>query len=285
MLLTSLKRRFEHDGYLVLHDVLGSSERQALIERAHQIIAEADLSEASRFSTTERSQIDNDYFLDSAETIRCFFEEQAFDADGRLVRPRAQSVNKIGHALHDHDPLFQQLALRPDLGDLARDLGLKEPHLYQTMVIFKQPRIGGEVTWHQDASFFLTEPSSVLTFWFALEEATLDNGCLWVQPSGHEGPLRERYSRNGGELTMLPLDETPWPDARQSQPVPLPAGSLLLFHGHLPHCSAANRSERSRLALTFHVVDGTLPYASDNWLQRPQLGPFVMPTRGPHRRR
>lgn len=276
MLTKPQQDSFNRDGYLVLNEVLSGEERRDLIERSYQIIAEADLSDTSRFSTTDRSQIDNDYFLDSAETIRCFFEEQAFDANGSLSQPRSQSINKVGHALHDPEPIFKRLALRPDLGRLARDLGLVEPHLYQTMVIFKQPRIGGEVTWHQDASFFYTQPSSVLTYWFALEEATLQNGCLWVQPGGHTGPLRERFYRNDRNLTMVPLDDQPWPDAQQGRPVPIPAGSLLVFHGHLPHCSAANRSERSRLALTFHVVDGSLPYAADNWLQRPELGPFVM---------
>jgi len=278
MLTTLQKRCFDRDGYLVIHDVLSARDCQELIERSCQIVAEADLGEASRFSTTDRSQIDNDYFLGSAETVRCFFEEQAFDEDGLMSQPPTQSINKIGHALHDIDPVFRRLALRPDLGELARDLGLIEPHLYQTMVIFKQPRIGGEVTWHQDASFFHTEPSSVVTYWFALEDATLENGCLWVQPGGHTGPLRERYLRDGRNLTMVQLDDEPWPDAQLGRPIPIGAGSLLVFHGHLPHCSAANRSEHSRMALTFHVVDGKLPYSGDNWLQRPHLGPFTMRT-------
>ena len=57
----------------------------------------------------------------------------------------------------------------------------------------QQPRIGGEVVWHQDASFLITAPHSVVGFWWALEDATRDNGCLWVEPGGHRGPLRERW--------------------------------------------------------------------------------------------
>ncbi len=276
MLTGRQRHSFALNGYAIVDDMLSPAACAELTGQAYRLIEQADLSEASRFSTTERSRIDNDYFLGSAETIRCFFEDGAFDEAGRLSAARERSINKIGHALHDLDPVFRRLARRPDLGELARTLGLVEPYIYQSMLIFKQPRIGGEVTWHQDASFFLTEPSSVVTFWFALEEATLENGCLWVEPGGHTGPLRERYCREGRSLSMVPLDDRPWPTREAAQPVPVAAGSLLVFHGHLPHYSAANRSERSRLALTFHVVDGRCTYAADNWLQRPRLGRFSM---------
>ena len=66
----------------------------------------------------------------------------------------------------------------------------------------KQPGIGGEVRWHQDATFFDSTTISVTTFWFALEDATVDNGCLWTEPGGHRGPLRERFLRDGDTVTM-----------------------------------------------------------------------------------
>jgi phytanoyl-CoA hydroxylase len=135
------------------------------------------------------------------------------------------------------------------------------------MVIFKQPHIGGEVGWHQDASFFVTDPVTVTTFWFALEDATLDNGCLWVQGGGHRSPLRERYVCEGGKLHMQALDPTPWPGMDGATPVPVAAGTLVCFHGLLPHCSAPNRSAQSRLAYTLHVTDGTAAYSPLNWLQ------------------
>jgi phytanoyl-CoA hydroxylase len=136
------------------------------------------------------------------------------------------------------------------------------------MLIFKQPRIGGEVNWHQDASFLATEPQSVIGFWFALEDATRDNGCLWVEPGGHRGPLRERYGRTADGLTMERLDDTPWPAPPRTRALEVPAGTLVVFDGLLPHASAVNRSAQSRMAFTLHAVDAMACYSPRNWLQR-----------------
>jgi len=136
------------------------------------------------------------------------------------------------------------------------------------MYIFKQPGIGGEVRWHQDATYFETTPVSVTTFWFALEDATLDNGCLWAEPGGHRGPLRERFIRNGDQVRVEKLDAMPWPDDSTAVPLEVKAGALVCFHGLLPHYSAPNRSPVSRHAYTLHATDGQTEYAAHNWIQR-----------------
>jgi phytanoyl-CoA hydroxylase len=136
------------------------------------------------------------------------------------------------------------------------------------MYIFKQPGIGGEVRWHQDATYFETDPVSVTTFWFALEDATLDNGCLWAEPGGHRTPMRERFVREGDLVRVEKLDATPWPDDSTAVPLEVKAGSLVCFHGLLPHYSAPNRSPVSRHAYTLHVTDGATHYSPQNWIQR-----------------
>ena len=111
-------------------------------------------------------------------------------------------------------------------------------------------------------------PVTVTTFWFALEDATLNNGCLWVEVGGQRGPLRERFVRSGDVVTMEKLDTTPWPDGRTAIPLEVKAGTLVVFHGLLPHYSAPNRSAHSRHAYTLHVTDGLSAYAPTNWIQR-----------------
>jgi phytanoyl-CoA hydroxylase len=174
--------------------------------------------------------------------------------------------------MHDQDPVFEAFSHGPALAEVAADVGLARPQVWQSMYIFKQPGIGGEVGWHQDATFFDTTPISVTTFWFALEDATLSNGCLWTEPGGHRGPrgvLRERFERHGDVVTMNKLDATPWPASNVNAiPLEVKAGALVVFHGLLPHYSAPNRSAVSRHAYTLHVTDAGTEYAATNWLQR-----------------
>ena len=72
---------------------------------------------------------------------------------------------------------------------------------------------------------------------------------------------------------MTPLDTTPWPDAADSLALEVSAGSLVVFHGLLPHASSANRSAHSRMAYTLHVTDGCCAYSPRNWLQRTAQDP------------
>ena len=263
---SSLLESYRSNGYLVLPGFKTAAEIAAVRRRADEIVEAFDPSESrSIFTTNEQTRTVDEYFLGSADTIRCFFEEEAFGTDGQLRQAKALSINKIGHALHDLDPAFNQFSRSPALHALAQQIGLQVPLLWQSMVIFKQPGIGGEVGWHQDATFFETDPVSVTTFWFALEDATLQNGCLWVEPGGHRGPLRERFVRKGKAVSMERLDNTPWPDQKSAIALEVPAGTLVVFHGLLPHYSAPNRSTRSRHAYTLHVTDGRTQYSKLNW--------------------
>lgn len=247
---------YRRQGFAVLPDFKPPEEIRKVRARAEAIADAFDPSSASIFSTRDQARKSDSYFLESGDKIRCFLEE-----DGR-------SVNKIGHAMHDLDPVFDAFSRDARLAGIAAALGIARPLLYQSMYIFKQPRIGGEVRWHQDASFFYTEPLSVTAFWFALEDATRENGCLWVQPGGHKTPLRQRFCVRDGAAKLETIDATSWPQEAQAVPLEVESGTLVVFNGLLPHYSAPNRSEKSRHAYTLHVVDGAAAYAPENWLQR-----------------
>lgn len=268
MLTADQKAAFERDGYLVLPGFKAAAETAPVRARATEIVAAFDPREAGIFTTRDQGRRTDRWFLDSGDKVRCFLEEEAADEQGRLRQDKALSVNKIGHALHDLDPVFDRFSRADPLPALARDLGLARPLIWQSMYIFKQPGIGGEVRWHQDASFFVTEPITVTTFWFALEHADRGNGCLWVEPGGHRGPLRERFVREGDATRLERLDDTPWPGDATAVPAEVEAGTLVVLHGKLPHYSAPNRSAHSRHAYTLHATDAAAAYSPGNWLQR-----------------
>ena len=270
-MLTADQTNFYRDnGYLLLPRFKTAHEVASLRQWATGIVEAFDPSGVkSIFTTKDQPRQVDDYFMASASNVSCFFEEEAFDAAGQLKQPKAQSINKIGHAMHDLDPLVSAFSRGPKLVALATDLGLAQPQIWQSMVIFKQPHIGGEVGWHQDATFFETDPITATTFWFALEHATLQNGCLWVQPGGHRGPLRERFVKTPDQrAAMESIDTTAWSTQSSAIPLQAKAGDLILLHGLLPHYSAPNRSATSRMAFTLHVTDAASAYSPRNWLQR-----------------
>jgi phytanoyl-CoA hydroxylase len=269
MLTPAQQTRYQEDGFLLIPAFKDPAAIAALRARALAIVDDFNPAAGSAIFTTQNQAAASDaWFLGSDNSVRCFFEEAAFDDAGQLKQAKALSINKIGHAMHDLDPVFAAFARDARLDAIARAIGMQDPKVWQSQYIFKQPGIGGEVRWHQDATFFDTTPVSVTTFWFALEDATVDNGCLWVQPGGHTGPMRERFLREGDAIRMEKLDDLPWPDDSVAVPVPARAGDLLVFHGLLPHYSAPNTSPVSRHAFTLHATDGATRYSPRNWIQR-----------------
>jgi phytanoyl-CoA hydroxylase len=271
----NLRRDYERNGFLVLERFVEPAACDALIARAGELVRAFRPETISIFTTHEQTRTIDDYFLDSGDQIRFFFEEDAFSSDGSLRHPVEQSINKIGHALHDLDPAFSRFSRDRRLAELVATLGIEQPLLLQSMYIFKQPFIGGEVTAHQDHTFLWTDPPSATGLWFALEDATLDNGCLWVRPGGHAEPPRKRFYRVPGGTAYEVFDERDLP-LDGMVPLPAPKGTCIVLHGLLPHYSAANRSPRSRQAYSLHVIDARARYRTDNWLQRRP----AMPLRG-----
>lgn len=273
MLSAAQTADYERDGFLVLRDFVSEAACAELKRRAEALVDafEPDEGVKSIFTTNEQTRHSDEYFLTSGDKTRFFFEEEAFDADGELRQAKALSINKLGHAMHDLDPVFERFSHTPALAELCADLGYEDPAILQSMYIFKQPRIGGEVTSHTDLTFLWTEPRSVTGFWFAIEDATLENGCLWALPGGQTIPVKSRFRRDGeGGTLMEVLDETPYPEDGLV-PLEVPAGTLVVLNGTLPHRSGPNRSDHSRHAYTLHVIERGAAYPEDNWLQRPDL--------------
>jgi phytanoyl-CoA hydroxylase len=266
---------FRHDGFLVLPDFVDRAAclglRERAIELARMHVPPPD--QATVFTADGRAlHAAEQYFLTSGEAIRCFFEKDAFGDDGRLRSDAHLCLNKLGHAMHDLDPVFDAFSRTAALAAVADGIGMRDPRLLQSMYIFKQARIGGEVVCHTDHTYLWTEPASVVGFWFAIDDATTENGCMWALPGGHRLPVKARSKLNAARTaTVLEVfDPAPYPSDGL---VALEAkrGTLILLHGALPHRSGPNLSDKPRHAYTLHAIDGTADYLSDNWLQRPTI--------------
>ena len=153
--------RFRSDGFLVVPDFATPAEIASLTSRATALVDAFDPASTPRsvFSTTDQKRTSDAYFLDSGNHVSFFFEDGAFDpATGALRRDKSLSINKMGHALHDLDPAFRAFSRGAKMRALMRSLGVHRPTPVQSMYIFKQPQIGGEVVPHQDSTFLRTRP-------------------------------------------------------------------------------------------------------------------------------
>ena len=257
-------------GFCVMENMVSPQDVAKLKKRAEDITANADLSKAGIFTTDDQKRHSDEYFIRSAHNISCFWEEGA-----DRTKKKYAEINKIGHALHYQDPVFEHFARDSRFGDFGKALGLENPVIAQSMFIFKRPYIGGAVDSHCDSTFLFTEPNSCFAFWFALEDCSEENGCLWVAPGSHKEAVTRRftYEQSSGQVHFKGDDPVLKPE--QFQPVCCPKGSLVVMHGGLHHLSKQNTSEDPRPAFVIHLVDEKAQWDKENWIQPSMAHPFI----------
>lgn len=288
--LTPSQLTFWHNnGYLLIPNALSPETVSSLLAETNTLLTSFDLSThpMTKFSTGQKSaHVGDDYFLTSHDKVRFFFEEDAFTPSGELSKPKEKAINKIGHYLHALSPPFKAATLNKENAAIARSLGFRDARCLQSMVICKQPEIGGAVPAHQDSTFLFTEKPSAVGFWYALEDATVSNGCLSFAAGSHKrAPVSSRFVRQAEGGTgfidnegskfpagLVPEAEGKGEDGEEYTIGEVKAGTLVLIHGNLLHKSEKNTSEKSRNIYTFHVIEGEEVYDEKNWLQSPTEG-------------
>ena len=146
----------------------------------------------------------------------------------------------------EHDARLAALAEHADLHAFMQRLLDDTPELFQDMALLKNPG-GREKPWHQDSAYFnLAIDTTVLGVWIALDQATLDNGCLHVLPGTHRMGPAEHFKVRDWQLCDSAVER------QLDVAVPLPPGGCLIWHGLLHHGSPTNHSSQSRRALQFH---------------------------------
>eukprot|EP01063_Lacrimia_lanifica_P038368 TRINITY_DN814_c0_g2_i1.p1 TRINITY_DN814_c0_g2~~TRINITY_DN814_c0_g2_i1.p1 ORF type:complete len:339 (+),score=132.90 TRINITY_DN814_c0_g2_i1:71-1018(+) len=302
------KKQLEEEGLAVVEGFCTKEECAAMMGRMAELIDAWDpkTSQFSAFRTDYKKNeghVCNEYFFDSADKIRFFFEPAATGADGHLKAEsdKATSIHKVGHGLHHLDPVFREYSMSQKVRDLVVSLGYKDPVLPQSMYIFKQPHFGDKATIHKDSTFLHTTPRcSCLGLWLALEDATLENGCLWGKPGSQHDGVRRLFVRNPeyfeqGAADAVPIvfedvagvaqnpNEGRAVEAEEEaralgfKPYPVKAGDLVLIHGEVDHMSFTNRSDKSRHSYQLHLIEGPsegVTWSPRNWLQYKDGAPF-----------
>ena len=123
----------------------------------------------------------------------------------------------------------------------------------QSMFFAKAPGMPGQA-WHQDEIYIPTRDRSLCGAWIAVDDATIDNGCLWVLPGSHRaGVLYDQRPIEDLEEFDFAAESFGFDDSGEV-PVEVPAGSVVFFNGYLLHRSRRNRSQRYRRALVSHYM-------------------------------
>ena len=173
------------------------------------------------------------------------------------LEERLDNVRKIGQ-FTDYDQRLKDIAFHPKLMPIVEKILGAKAELYQSMALIKPPR-GREKPWHQDHAYFdLTLDTKVVGVWIALEEATVENGCMRVLPGWHHTATHPHFMLRDWQLG----DEQSNAFKAQALAVPLKPGGCLLFDSFLPHGTPSNHTNLRRKALQYHYVPVGTPRTS-----------------------
>lgn len=167
---------------------------------------------------------------------------------------------------HHYRSFFTDLAKDPALVGLVEDILGSGVSVYFSQIFFKPPHGGGPKPVHQDNYYFgPSDPEGVVTAWVALDDATLENGCLYFGDGSNLGPIYHHVAPAEEPYNLQITDDIA---ARQPMtPAPVGKGGVSFHHGNTFHRSSDNMSDRWRRACAFHYVrndvrfdDPALPY-------------------------
>jgi len=255
---------FNTNGFLIIPDF---ADPKQLLEKAQELAANAQ--DSNCVFTTSQDPMGDDYFLSSGDKISYFYEEASGGNSHSKENSLSKTINKIGHGLHLREEIFKDFSTGKEIQEIATSLGFNDPRILQSMLIFKNARVGGEVPPHQDSTFIYTNPNSTIGFWFTLQDATRENGCMEFFPGSHSYQISKRMVRSSAKkgTEFVYLDKEPEIKDDDFIKYPTKAGTLVLIHGNVYHRTAKNNSDKSRWVYAWHMIEGEYEYPSSNWLQ------------------
>jgi phytanoyl-CoA hydroxylase len=176
-------------------------------------------------------------------------------------------VRKLMWYCDEHPRLHEFVYRHRKIQGVLESILGESPILFQDMALIKPPFIGSEKPWHQDDAYFAVTPIEMICgVWIALDEATVENGCMHVLPGGHlNGPLKHYHDR---DCEIRPDRLQRAEIETRTVPVPLPPGGGMFFSGLLPHQTPPNSSPDRRRAVQWHYRAATTQFISQDEYNR-----------------
>ncbi|MBQ12611.1 MAG: hypothetical protein CMJ45_13810 [Planctomyces sp.] len=183
------------------------------------------------------------------------------------------TIRKI-NVCHLHDDLFAAHAAHPGILDVIEDLIGPDIKIFSSQLFMKPPG-GIAKTWHQDLAYFPLDPQLVVTCWTALDDVTLENGCLELIPGTHRtGILDHNQVWMVGDRRDMRIPDSEI-DTERSLAITMSAGGCSFHHGILLHRSGPNTTTVPRRGLAVHYIPGNC-----RWIGNPDEEPVFPVVRG-----
>jgi phytanoyl-CoA hydroxylase len=184
---------------------------------------------------------------------------------GDVAAPDPLAALRKVEGLVEHDGVFRALATHPRLLEPLTEILGPDIKLFRDALMMKPPQHGSAKPYHQDSAYWSIDPPDLCSAWIALDDATLENGCMRVIPGSHRhGVVEHRH------LEDFQVDEETL-DRSGEVSVPLEAGGVLLFHSLLLHATSPNRSHRARRAMICSYMSARSRYTGKPGTQPPFL--------------
>ncbi|MCH9669957.1 MAG: phytanoyl-CoA dioxygenase family protein [Gammaproteobacteria bacterium] len=175
-----------------------------------------------------------------------------FEPDARNQAPHINNLRKLNECAR-HDEVFLRHAKHPAILGVVADLLGEDIKLFGDQLFLKPPG-GIEKTYHQDSPYFPIEPMSLVSSWVALDDATIDNGCLWVVPGSHQaGALAHSEVWMVGDRQDMCVPDSAF-DRSAERPVLMKAGDVSFHHSLLLHRSGPNLTQQRRRGMATHYM-------------------------------
>lgn len=206
--------------------------------------------------TSERvAQFERDGYL----ILRDVLDQQTMDrirkhVDSLLAKPGAHPQRLLSSGAILHDPEWVDIVSDERLVDIAEEFLGPDLALYASAYHVKPAKIGTPVTWHQDGGYWPLDPPKVVTLWLAVDEATVENGCMRVLPRSHLNGVRNIEKEDVSKSLFESGVKMTEAEEAQVVNLELTPGSLSIHHPHAVHGSLANTSDKRRCGLTIAYI-------------------------------
>ncbi|KAI9154689.1 Phytanoyl-CoA dioxygenase [Paramyrothecium foliicola] len=270
---------WREQGYLVLPDTLSQDEATELLRTVYDI--SDSLARGGKDVQTHLYPEEQQLYVSAVGRALATLTASAFEPDVESI----QRIDRLGCGIHRVIPQFRNAIMTSFHEELAKSMGYEDPRIIQSQIIVKAARVGPAIVPHQDGCTGFTDPASCTTFWYALEDCTIENGCLAVAPGSHRvQPITRRCRKDEfGRPGFVDLEKPVFAQVENVSEATLPrltddgklqfkklevkAGTLILMHSNLMHTSEPNRSGKTRVAMNFGIIEGSREWLQDNYLQ------------------